>query len=419
MYSFFKSFKFVVSAAIVAELAIFCAVQYFMHCRYNEEEILAAVPPASIAASDRVETELIKSDFNEAFALYERRLACYLRYLETFYQFDDEQDDCVGIISRTCAQDHNLASMYGILDRFRRKISASGQLDGSSCAFSFDLWEVLFEDYPDAENLGQAFEEVSWLVRSLRALQAVGLPYILKEADYIRCTDLENNDAYNRPAPDFIKVLAARFEPDKPFVSCRNMAFLRHLLFGCYSKQRAVSVYSVVADSLKRCNVSLSDKDLLNVGSALSPYMPFFKRAVGMRKRPTATDNDYCAVCFSVLLNSDFNIRNYVCRSGDCMAEAESIDIVALVDEHMGRDLKNDDEREKAFFWLSSMYRALRKDGVLVVCDDDLEFLKKGFESSVSRCGFKQLGFFRYDKIYVYVFKVEKQPQLPPVSGAE
>lgn len=416
MYSVFKSLKFVVSAAIITELAIYSAVQYSLHCRYSGDDIFVEVPPVSITVSDRAEAELNESDFGEAFVQYERRLACYLLYLETFYYYDDN-DSYVGIIPRTCDNDRNLASMYKILGKLRRKISAYGGLEGSRYSFSFKQWEVLFEDYADADNLAEAFEEVSWRVRSLRALQAVGLPYVLKEADYIRSTDLEKNDAYNRPAPDFVKILAARFEPDKPFVSCRNMAFLKHLLFGCYNKQRAVSIYSIIADSLKRCNVSLSDKDLLDVGSALSPYMPFFKRAVGVRKRPTATDVDYCAVCFSVLLNSDFNIRNYVCRSGNCMAEAESVDIVTLIDVHMGSDLKNDVEREKAFFWLCSMNRALRKDGVLVVCDDDQAFLEHGLESSVSRCGFKKLGFFRYDNVFIFVFKVDKQMKLPPVSS--
>ena len=409
MSSFFKSFKFIIGITVIAEFAVYGLILYFVNGWQEDECIEVKVPAASLAAAAAFENrDLNESDINEAAALYELHLACYLYYLETFYPAEDE--DYVGIIPLTRDLDHNLASMYGILERLRRKISAYEGLESSRCGYSVYLWEALFDENEEASRPLGYLGKGAWRRRCLRALQAIGLPLLLKEADYLRSADLHSDKPYSLPAPDFVKTLTKKYKPGNGYVACEDMMFLQQVLLGRYRKIRAYAVYSEISESLKKCGYSLSGKDILDVGSALGSYMPYLKMAVGGSKRPTGTNIDYLSVYFSILLNSDLNIRNYVCRSADWIAEPDSFDVITMVSvykEHLGSSRKNNYAKE-ALPWIESMHSALRKDGVLVVHENNEDFIKQGMEQAFIQCGFKKIGFFRYDKNFVFVFKVEK-----------
>ncbi len=171
---------------------------------------------------------------------------------------------------------------------------------------------------------------------------------------------------------------------------CAPLAFI---LMDFHNCKRADRFTDGVLGALQECGFDVKGKVLADVGAGTGMALLNFRDAVGKGPAMYAAELDPYMVDLLQFTGIGANALALECNIDNCCLKPNSVDIITLINVHMGAGLG---EHYKCCTspWLKSMREALRPGGVLVISEGNMELFDKGLIAMVEANGFKLRKFF-------------------------
>ncbi|MCR5661974.1 MAG: class I SAM-dependent methyltransferase, partial [bacterium] len=167
---------------------------------------------------------------------------------------------------------------------------------------------------------------------------------------------------------------------------------LYYVLTNACSANNGKHVAEEVLMALKASNISVSGKDIAEVGAGPGAALPYFRKACGPNAKLYAADLDPYTVDLLSFTSQFSNAKVVDCKLDNCGLDVKSVDIVLMRAGLAGEPDEN--YNQLILPLLRSINAALRNKGALVICDKNIEFLEHSFIERIENAGFKLCRFF-------------------------